>query len=140
MKGAAAVAAMTGVGIMRWNWLAASLIVLAAAGTAACGGSGPAAAPVPSAAPSPTFTALSLVQACKVLRSDIVANGGSPDRATLQRIIGHSTDGHLILDAQNALPDIGKSDGGIAMGFDLAFFYRDCRSTGVQIPQNPGQV
>ena len=99
---------------------------------AACGTSAP--APAASPSPSPTFTALTLHDACRVLRDDILANGGTPDRATLRRIIGHSTDGHLIRDAQGALPDVGKSDGDLVMGFDLSLLYADCRSTGVQIP------
>jgi len=112
---------------------AASAVAATAVILAACGGSSP--APAASPAPSPTFTALSLHDACRVLRDDILANGGTPDRATLRRIIGHSTDGHLIRDAQGALPDVGAgSDAGIRMGVDLAVMYHDCRSTGVQIP------
>ena len=99
----------------------------------ACGGSSP--APAASPSPSPTFTALTLHDACRVLRDDILANGGTPDRATLHRIIDHSTDGQLIADARGALPDVGAgSDAGIRMGVDLAVMYHDCRSTGVQIP------
>lgn len=104
----------------------------AALALTACGGAG-AAAPSPPPSPAPTFTALSLAGACKALRADILANGGTPDAATLQRVIGHSTDGDLIHHAQMALDDIGKS--GIAMGIILGAIGHDCRTTGVQIPQ-----
>jgi hypothetical protein len=107
---------------------AATAVFLAACG----GGSSP--APAASPSPSPTVTALTLIGACRVLRADILANGGTPDRATLHRIINHATDGQLIRDAQGALPDVGKSDGDLVMGFDLSLLYHDCRSTGVQIP------
>ena len=114
-----------------------ALISAVAAGfvLTACGSSAP--APAASPSPSPTFTALTLHDACRVLRDDILANGGTPDRATLHRIIDHSTDGQLIADARGALPDVGAgSDAGIRMGVDLAVMYHDCRSTGVQIPTN----
>ncbi|HXJ27002.1 MAG TPA: hypothetical protein VNH17_14930 [Streptosporangiaceae bacterium] len=103
----------------------------------ACGGSSP--APAASPSPSPTFTALTLHDACRVLRDDILANGGTPDRATLRRIIGHSTDGHLITAAKAVRRDLGKSDG-LAMGFDLSLLHYDCSSTGVQIPTGIGSV
>ena len=112
---------------------AASAVAAAFVLLAACGGSAP--APAASPAPSPTATTLTLHDACRVLRADILANGGTPDRATLHRIIDHSTDGQLIADARGALPDVGAgSDAGIRMGVDLAVMYHDCRSTGVQIP------
>lgn len=97
----------------------------------ACGTSGPA----PAASPSPSHTpaALNLIAACRILRTDIVGNGGTPDRATIQRIIDHATSELLRLDAQTVLPDVGKSDG-ISMGADLAILHHDCASTGVQIP------
>ena len=110
--------------------LVAALVAIALLLTA-CGGSSP--APAASPSPSPTFTALTLHDACRVLRDDILANGGTPDRATLHRIIDHSTDGQLIADARGALPDVGKSDG-MLMGLDLGVLDRDCHSTGVQIP------
>jgi hypothetical protein len=100
---------------------------------AACGGSSPAPAASPSSSPPPT--ALTLPAACRILRTDIVGNGGTPDRATLQQVIDHAASPYLVIDAQNALKDIGSSDGGLAMGMDLAFMQRDCRRTGVQIPQ-----
>ena len=106
--------------------VAAAFVLLAA-----CGGSSP--PPAASPSPTPTATTLTLHDACRVLRADILANGGTPDRATLHRIIDHSTDGQLIADARGALPDVGKSDG-MLMGLDLAVMYRDCHSTGVQIP------
>ena len=116
-----------------------ALISAVAAGfvLTACGSSGP--APAASPSPSPTFTALTLHDACRVLRDDILANGGTPDRATLQRIIGHSTDGHLITAAKAVRRDLGKSDG-LAMGFDLSLLHYDCSSTGVQIPTGIGSV
>ena len=107
----------------------------AALALGACGASSPSTAPAATQAPSPTFTALSLPDACHLLRRDIINNGGSPDAATLRKVIGHSTDGHLIDDAQGTLKDLRKPDNGIVLGLDLAFLYRDCKSTGVQIPQ-----
>jgi hypothetical protein len=97
----------------------------------ACGGSSPA----PAAAPSPSATpaALSLTAACRVLRTNILANGGTPDRATLQQVIDHASSAYLVIDAKAARRDLSDS---MAMGFDLAFMQRDCRTTGVQIPQD----
>lgn len=106
----------------------------AALALTACGGSsGTAETAATSPPPSPTFTALSLVDACKALRADILANGGTPDRATLQRIIGHSTDGNLISDAQQTLREVGNGPG-LVLQYDVSVMGRDCRSTGVRIP------
>lgn len=112
-------------------------IALAAAALAACGSSHPAASSSPAAAPSPTFTALPLAAACKVLRTDVLANGGTPDIATLKKIASHATDGQILSDAQKAEPDVRKGDT-LLLGFDMSFLAHDCRSTGVQIPV-PGQ-
>jgi hypothetical protein len=100
---------------------------------AACGGSSP--APAASPSPSSTPTALSLTAACRILRTDMLANGGTPDRDTLQRIIDRGTNPYLLIDVKGALADLGKSDGGITLGVDLAGMTGDCRRTGVQIPQ-----
>jgi hypothetical protein len=112
--------------------IAAALTSAAAAAfvLTACGGSSPA----PAAAPSPSATpaALSLTAACRVLRTNILANGGTPDRATLQQVIDHASSAYLVIDAKAARRDLSDS---MAMGFDLAFMQRDCRRTGVQIPQ-----
>ncbi len=97
---------------------------------AACGSSAPAPAASPSHPAAPT--ALGLTAACRMLRTNIVANGGTPDRATLQQVIGHASSAYLVIDAKAARRDLGDS---MAMGFDLAFMQRDCRTTGVQIPQ-----
>ena len=107
--------------------------VAAACVLAACGTSAPAPAASPSA--SPAAAALSLTAACRILRTDILNNGGTPDRATLQRIIDHAANELLRLDAQTVLPDVGKGDG---MGTDLAILHGDCRRTGVQIPTSGG--
>lgn len=115
-------------------------LITAAAATAlalllaACGSSAPAAAPAASAAASPTSTALSLVQACKILRTDMLANGGTPDRATLQRIIDQGTNPYLLIDVKAARRDLGADDGGLSLEFDVAGMTGDCRRTGVQIP------
>jgi len=116
----------------------ASAVAAAFVFLAACGGSSP--APAASPSPSPTFTALTLHDACRVLRADILANGGTPDRATLQRIIGHSTDGHLITAAKAVRRDLGAGDGGLAMGFDLSLLHYDCSAAGVQIPTGIGSA
>ena len=105
-----------------------ALLLLAACG----GGSSP--APAASPSPSPTFTTLDLTAACRILRTDILNNGGTPDRDTLQRIIDRGTNPYLLIDVKNALQDLGKNDGGIAIGVDLAVMTGDCRRTGVQIP------
>ena len=105
----------------------------AALALSACGGSSHASVTAATGSPSPTFTALSLVGACKALRADMLANGGTPDRATLRRIIDHSTDGSLIHDAQLTLREVGK-DASLVLQYDLSVLGRDCRSTGVQIP------
>lgn len=103
----------------------------------ACGSSAPAPAASPSASPTPTT--LTLIAACRILRTDILANGGTPDRATLQRIADHATDTVLAADARGAIPDVGAgSDDAIRMGVDLAVLYSDCRPTGVQIPTSGG--
>jgi hypothetical protein len=109
--------------------LAVAVIILVLAG---CGSSAP--APAASPSPSPTFTMLSLVDACKALRTDMLANGGTPDKATLRRIIGHSDDSKLTTDAQNVLDTLGKDD--LAVSLLLGPLSYDCRSTGVQIPQS----
>src|SRR5690348_15623364 len=103
------------------------------AGASACGSSSPVASPSATAAPSPAFTAMNTVQACKVLRADVVSNGGTPDVATLKRIVSHTTDGTIGTHAQEAIADVRKGDQTI-LGFDLALFSHDCRGTGVQIP------
>lgn len=123
---------------MDFSWTARIAAATALAVTAAimltsCGGSSQGTT-VASPSPSPTFTALSLTAACKLLRADILANGGSPDRATLRQVIGHSTDGHLISDAQQTLREVGNG-GGLVLQYDLSVMGRDCRRTGVQIPQ-----
>jgi hypothetical protein len=112
-----------------------ALISAVAAGfvLTACGTSAPAPAASPSAPPAPT--ALSLTAACRILRTDMLANGGTPDRDTLQRIIDRGTNPYLLIDVKGALADLGKSDGGITLGVDLAGMTGDCRRTGVQIPQ-----
>jgi hypothetical protein len=111
---------------------AASAAAATAVILAACGGSSP--APAASPSPSPTFTMLSLVDACKALRTDMLANGGTPDKATLRRVIGHSDDVKLVTDAQNVLDTLGKDD--LAVSLLLGPLSYDCRSTGVQIPQS----
>lgn len=101
----------------------------------ACGSSAPAPAASPSASPTPAT--LSLIAACRILRTDILGNGGTPDRATLQRIADHAADEVLVADARGALPDVGAgSDDAIRMGVDLAVMSHDCSRTGVQIPTN----
>ena len=90
--------------------------------------------PSPSPSTETGFTALSLTDACRLLRTDILANGGTPDRATLQRVIDYSLDGSLIVAVKAARRDLGASDGGMAMGFDLSLMHYACHSTGVQIP------
>jgi hypothetical protein len=107
--------------------LATAVLVLGA-----CGGAGTA-APPPSPSPRPSFTALGLAASCKVLRADMLANGGTPDAATLRKVITHTTDGELMADAQRALRNLGKTDN-TALSFDLAFLGRDCQPTGVRIP------
>jgi hypothetical protein len=105
---------------------------LAAFGLTACGNPGTSTTvTVTVTPPSPTFTALTLPAACRVLRTNILANGGTPDRATLQQVIDHASSAYLVIDAKAARRDLGDS---MAMGFDLAFMQRDCRRTGVQIP------
>ena len=113
-----------------------SAVAATAVFLAACGGSSP--APAASPSPPPTPTALSLTAACRILRTDMLANGGTPDRDTLQRIIDRGTNPYLLIDVKGALADLGKSDGGITLGVDLAGMTGDCRRTGVQIPQGGG--
>jgi hypothetical protein len=98
----------------------------------ACGGSSP--APAPSPSPSPTAAALTLPAACRILRTDMLANGGTPDAATLKRSISQGTNPYLLIDVKGALADLGANDGGITLGVDLAGMTGDCRRTGVQIP------
>ena len=112
---------------------AAALAAVLALAACSGGSSGTAETAATSPAPSPTFTALSLVDACKALRADILANGGTPDRATLQRIIGHSTDGNLVTDAQQTLREVGNGPG-LVLQYYVSAMGRDCRRTGVQIP------
>jgi hypothetical protein len=112
--------------------LAVALVAIILALTG-CGGSSPAPATSPSSPPAPT--ALSLTAACRILRTDMLANGGTPDRDTLQRIIDRGTNPYLLIDVKGALADLGKNDGGITLGVDLAMMTGDCRRTGVQIPQ-----
>ena len=114
-----------------------SAVAATAVFLAACGGSSP--APAASPSPPPTPTALSLTAACRILRTDMLANGGTPDRDTLQRIIDRGTNPYLLIDVKGALADLGKSDG-LAMGFDLSLLHYDCSSTGVQIPTGIGSV
>lgn len=112
--------------------IAAAALALAACSSHASS-PGSAASTAAAAAPSPTFTALPLAAACKLIRTDALANGGTPDIATLQQIVNHATDGQILSDAQKAEPDVRKGDG-LLLGFDMSFFAKDCRSTGVQIP------
>jgi len=109
--------------------LAVAVVILVLAG---CGSSAPASAVSPS--PPPTPTALSLTAACRILRTDMLANGGTPDRDTLKRIIDRGTNRYLLIVVRDALHDLGANDGGIAIGVDLAVMTGDCRRTGVQIP------
>lgn len=119
----------------RGKWLYVPAAALSAVlALAACGGPSGTAETAATSPPSPAFTALSLAAACKALRTDMLANGGTPDRATLRRIIGHSTDGDLISDAQQTLREVGKG-GSLVLQYDLSVLGRDCRRTGVQIPQ-----
>ena len=110
----------------------ASAVAATAVFLAACGGSSPAPAASPSPPPAPT--ALSLTAACRILRTDMLANGGTPDRDTLKRIIDRGTNRYLLIVVRDALHDLGANDGGIAIGVDLAVMTGDCRRTGVQIP------
>jgi hypothetical protein len=113
--------------------LVAAAIVLTLTG---CGSSAPAPAASPSATHAPA--ALSRAAACRILRTNILANGGTPDRATLQRIIDQGTNPYLLIDVQAAKRDLAADDGGMSIGFDVAMMGGDCRVTGVQIPQNGG--
>lgn len=108
-------------------------VVLAAAVTlSACGSS---AAPKTHHASLPR--AMSVLQECQLLRRDIVANGGTPDRPTLSRIVDQPVANvagraeRLSQDAYNARKDMGDT---MLMGFHLAQFSFDCRPAGVQIP------
>jgi hypothetical protein len=96
---------------------------------AACG-SGTTMPPAHHASPPP----MSLLQACRILRADMVANSGQADKPTLVRIywrtIHDQATSKLALDAGGAEKDVGTS----LWPLDAAFMARDCQSTGVQIP------
>ena len=112
--------------------------VVAAFVLTACGSSAPAPAASPSASPAPA--ALSRTAACRILRTDMLANGGTPDRDTLKRIIDRGTNRYLLIVVRDALHDLGANDGGIAIGVDLAVMTGHCRRTGVQIPTGTGSA
>lgn len=114
--------------------LALAVALAAVLSLAACGRSAPAPKASHSAHPP---AALSLVQACQMLRRDILANGGSPDKPTLRRITGEaSSNGDITLaegiqqDAYDAEQDLGTPQ----MFFDLTGLADDCQPSGVQIP------
>jgi hypothetical protein len=101
---------------------------------AGCGGSsGTGSSASGTSAASPAATTLSLVQACKVLRSDVVGRGGKPDMATLDRIVEHGPSGTMVTHAKRAQAAVQKNDP-VMINFDMALLARDCRSTGVQVP------
>jgi hypothetical protein len=108
-------------------------ILLAVAAITGCGSS-----PAPASTPA-TPAALGTLAACKMLRADMVANGGTPDQPTLQRIVDRARDDQVIQDAQLAIANMkqDQQDGGSApLGFtpgvDLLTY--DCRQVGVQLP------
>jgi len=108
-------------------------VLALAASLAACSGQ---AVALPQAKPTPHATKLSLLQACRLLRADIIANGGTPDLPTLERVASQATDTTLATDATSAQSHVGKPD---LIWIDLASFSYDCRPSGVQIPQQePG--
>ena len=105
----------------------AVLIAGAVAALTACGGTHP--AHHASASPSPIT--LSRLQACRELRSDIVANGGTPDKPALARIARQAQDAQLAQDARSAGAEVGTQELS-NVGLDL--LVHDCSQVGVQIP------
>jgi succinate dehydrogenase/fumarate reductase flavoprotein subunit len=89
------------------------LIILAAVVVAGCGTAPPVAHH--RAAPSPVT--MTLLRACQVLRSDMVA-------AQVQDVA-------LVTDAQKAEADVGNSN---LWWIDAALMAHDCRPSGVSIP------
>lgn len=77
--------------------------------------------------------ALSLLAQCQLLRADVLANGGSPDRPTLARIAAQPHASVLRADAARAERDTGQ-DNTVAMDMQLAMMAYDCRAAGVKIP------
>jgi hypothetical protein len=79
---------------------------------------------------------LTTLQACQQLRADQVANGGTPDVPTLQRLIKRlPPTGQLAADLSTTANDTQASgDNSISISLDLAALAYDCRKVGVQIP------
>jgi hypothetical protein len=111
----------------------AALAVVTVVLAAGCGGGS---TPKPHPATTPSPCAMTLLQACQVLRANIVANGGSADRPTLNRLAQlayttpRSAAGKLGDDALAAEKDVGKD----TWPLDAAILDHDCQSTGVVIP------
>lgn len=82
------------------------------------------AATTPSATPT-----LSRLQACQQLRKNMLANGGTADAATLNRLAALTQD-QFSVDAQQAAKDVGTD----MAQFDAAGLAHDCDAVGVQIP------
>lgn len=105
------------------------IIVIAALALLAAG----CASSAPAAKPKPTPTAMTLLQACRVLRADMLANGGTADKATLARIArqARASAPKLAEQARFAEKAVGDSD---AWQMDAAFLASYCQAAGVQIP------
>ena len=87
--------------------------------------------------PAPRYVYLSTLQACRRLRSDIVANGGKPDKPTLDYITLHAADSQIASLARFAAQDVGDTT--LIFSPSLARLHYLCNQQGVAIPvyQNP---
>lgn len=100
---------------------ASALIPLAGCGS-------PAATPHRTTSPHHVAMPMSTVAACRYLRADVVANGGTPDRAALRHVHRHAYEERVVVLAGDAAKQVGS-------GTPVAFWTLEgiCSRHGVQL-------
>lgn len=99
--------------------------------TLAVGCNGTPQPPVHRPSPTPSYHAISKVEACQHLLRSLSRNKGVPDLPTLRLIADHVTEPRMAAEARNAVRDLGHI--GIAP-LPVALLRDDCARSGVQIP------